>query len=107
MKRKSNQQSLGEVIQDFLKQSGWESKLDDVKIMTEWDKVLGPSLAKYTKEIFIQNKKAFRQFIQNKKLHIRLHSSTLRQELSYKKSEIVKDLNAAVGKEVINDIVLK
>ena len=57
MKRKSNQQSLGEVIQDFLKQSGWERKLDEVKIMTEWDKVLGPSLAKYTEEVFIHNKK--------------------------------------------------
>ena len=97
MKRKSNQQSLGEVIQDFLKQSGWERKLDEVKIITKWDKVLGPSLAKYTKEIFIQNRK----------LHIRLNSSTLRQELSYKKSEIVKDLNTAVGKEVIMDLVLK
>ncbi len=97
MKRKSNQQSLGEVIQDFLKQNGWESKLDEVKIITEWDKVLGPSLAKYTQEVFIQNKK----------LHIRLNSSTLRQELSYKKSDIVNDLNAAVGKEVISDIILK
>ena len=97
MKRKSNQKSLGEIIQDFLKQSGWERKLDEDNIMTEWDKVLGPSLAKYTEEVFIKNKK----------LHIRLNSSTLRQELSYKKSEIVKDLNAAVGKDVINDIVLK
>ena len=97
MKRKSNQKSLGEIIQDFLKQSGWERKLDEVNIMTEWDKVLGPTLAKYTEEVFIKNKK----------LHIRLNSSTLRQELSYKKSEIVKDLNAAVGKDVINDIVLK
>ena len=97
MKRKSNQKSLGEIIQDFLKQSGWERKLDEVNIMTEWDKVLGPSLAKYTEEVFIKNKK----------LYIRLNSSTLRQELSYKKSEIVKDLNAAVGKDVINDIVLK
>tara|TARA_B100000524_G_scaffold179983_1_gene92709 strand:+ start:842 stop:1135 length:294 start_codon:yes stop_codon:yes gene_type:complete len=97
LKRKSNQQSLGEIIQDFLKQSGWERKLDEVNIMTEWDKVLGPTLAKYTEEVFIKNKK----------LHIRLNSSTLRQELSYKKSEIVKDLNAAVGKDVINDIVLK
>jgi len=97
LKRKSNQQSLGDIIQDFLKQSGWERKLDEVNIMTEWDKVLGPTLAKYTEEVFIKNKK----------LHIRLNSSTLRQELSYKKSEIVKDLNAAVGKDVINDIVLK
>ena len=97
MKRKSNHQSLGEVIQNFLQQSGWESKLDEVKIMTEWDKFLGPSLAKHTKQVYIKNKK----------LHIRLNSSTLRQELSYKKSESVKDLNSTVGKEVINDIILK
>ena len=72
MKRKSNQQSLGEVIQDFLKQSGWERKLDEVKIMTEWDKVLGPSLAKYTEEVFIYNKK----------LHIRLNLLELFVDIS-------------------------
>ena len=97
MKRKSNQQSLGDVIKDFLRESGWEQKLDEVKIITEWDKLLGASLTKYTDEVFISNKK----------LHIRLNSSTLRQELSYQRSELVKKLNDAVGKEVIVDIVLK
>ena len=56
--------------------------------MTEWDKILGPSLAKYTEEVFIHNKK----------LHIRLNSSTLRQELSFKKSEIVKRLKCCSWK---------
>mgnify|MGYP003973717375 CR=1 FL=1 len=97
MRRKSNQQTLGEVIQDFLRESGWQQKLDEVKIITEWDKVLGPTLAKYTEEVFIKNKQ----------LHIRLKSATLRQELSYQKSELVKQLNDAVGKEVITDVILK
>ena len=97
MRRKSNQQTLGEVIQDFLRESGWQQKLDEVKIITEWDKVLGPTLAKYTEEVFIKNRQ----------LHIRLKSATLRQELSYQKSELVKQLNNAVGKEVITDVILK
>tara|TARA_B110000467_G_C18332374_1_gene494329 strand:+ start:303 stop:596 length:294 start_codon:yes stop_codon:yes gene_type:complete len=97
LRRKSNQQTLGEVIQDFLRESGWQQKLDEVKIITEWDKVLGPTLAKYTEEVFIKNKQ----------LHIRLKSATLRQELSYQKSELVKQLNDAVGKEVITDVILK
>jgi predicted nucleic acid-binding Zn ribbon protein len=97
LRRKSNQQTLGEVIQDFLRESGWQQKLDEVKIITEWDKVLGPTLAKYTEEVFINNKQ----------LHIRLKSATLRQELSYQKSELVKQLNDAVGKEVITDVILK
>ncbi len=97
LKRKSNQQSIGDVIKDFLKESGWEQKLDEVKLITEWDKLLGSSLAKYTEEVFISNKK----------LHIRLNSSTLRQELSYQRTELVKKLNEAVKKEVITDIILK
>ena len=97
LKRKSNQQSLGDVIKDFLRESGWEQKLDEVKIITEWDKLLGASLAKYTDEVFISNNK----------LHIRLNSATLRQELSYQRSELVKKLNDTVGKEIITDIILK
>jgi predicted nucleic acid-binding Zn ribbon protein len=97
LKRLSNEQSLGEVIQDFLKESGWQKKLDEVHLITQWDKLLGSNLAKYTEEVFIQNDV----------LHIRLNSSTLRQELSYKKTDLIKELNAMVGKEVITDIILK
>ncbi len=97
MKRLSNEQTLGEVIQDFLKESGWQKKLDEVYLITQWDKLLGSNLAKYTEEVFISNEV----------LHIRLNSSTLRQELSYKKSDLIKELNDLVGKEVIKDIVLK
>ena len=97
MKRKSNEQSLDDVIQDYLRESGWQQKLDEIKIITEWDKMLGPNLAKYTEEVFVKNKQ----------LHIRLKSATLRQELSYQKSELVKQLNDSVGKEVITDVILK
>ena len=97
MKRRSNEQSLGEVISDFLKESGWQQKLDEVQIITEWDKLLGATFGKYTNELFIQNRV----------LHIRLKSSVIRQELSYRKTDIVNQLNDAVGKVVINDIILK
>ena len=97
MKRKTNEQSLGDIIQDYLREIGWQQKLDEIKIIIEWDKVLGPTLSKYTDEVFIKNKQ----------LHIRLKSATLRQELSYQKSEVIKQLNDSVGKEVITDIILK
>ena len=97
LKRKSNEQSLADVIQDFLRESGWQQKLDEIKIITQWDKVLGPTLSKYTEDVFIKNKQ----------LHIRLKSATFRQELSYQKSELIKQLNDSVGKEIITDVILK
>ena len=30
LKRKSNEQSLGEIIQDYLRESGWQQKLDEM-----------------------------------------------------------------------------
>lgn len=97
LKRKSNEQSLADVIQDFLRESGWQQKLDEIKIITQWDKVLGPTLSKYTEHVFIKNKQ----------LHIRLKSATFRQELSYQKTELIKQLNDSVGKEIITDVILK
>ena len=97
MKRKTNEQSLEEVIQDYLRESGWQQKLDEIKIITHWDKVLGPTLSKYVNEVFVKNNQ----------LHIRLKSSALRQEISYRKSEVIKQINDSVGKEVIKDIVFK
>ena len=41
------------------------------------------------------------------KLHIRLKSATFRQELSYQKTELIKQLNDSVGKEIITDVILK
>ncbi len=43
--RRSNDQKLGEVIQELLKLYRLEDKLDEVKLMSSWQEVVGEMIA--------------------------------------------------------------
>ena len=58
-------------------------------------KVMGDPIVKYTKEVYIKNKR----------MYVRLTSSVIREELSMGKSKIVNMVNEEIGRVVILDIV--
>jgi len=95
--RKTNQQTIGEVIREFLKNFGLEEKMTETQIADTWEKIMGPGIARYTKHISLKNKT----------LTVQLSSPALRQELSYGKSKIIKMVNEAIGKEVVQDLILR
>jgi len=40
--RKSNQQTIGEVLQQFLKENKLDTKLNQANIIGNWEKLVGP-----------------------------------------------------------------
>jgi len=97
MKREANGQSLKEVIDRLLKVYKLESKLGEHEVVHRWNEIVGTTISKHTKEIYIRNKV----------LHIRLDSSVVREELHYGKSKLIVLINEFTGKEVITDVILK
>ena len=93
----SNEQSLKNVIGNYLKSSRLSGKLAEQKVIDGWAARMGPIIAKHTKEISIQDKKLF--------LHI--DSAPLRQELFYSRENIIKMLNEEAGEVVIREIILR
>jgi len=96
MKRES-EFTLKEVIGQLLNAYRWGNKLDEVKIVESWEKVVGGIIGRHTVNMVVRNKV----------LYVKLDSSVLRSELHMAKSKIVKSLNKEVGKDVIDDIVLR
>lgn len=94
---KSNSQSLKEVIQELLKTYRLEGKLNEVKLISSWEKVMGKMIANHTGGIFINKKKLF----------VKLDSAALRSELSYAKEKIIKMLNDEVGELVIEEVIFQ
>lgn len=92
-----NDVKLGDALKELLETYRLNSKLDEVNLIQQWGKVLGPVIDKHTSKLFIN------QGV----LYVVLDSAALKQELSYSKSMIVSNLNKAVGKEVITGIVFK
>jgi predicted nucleic acid-binding Zn ribbon protein len=85
------------VIRSFLRENGLESPLNEQRIVDAWPKVIGPSMAKYSREVYIKNEV----------LYVHLTSSALRQELMMARERLVRELNAQVGATVIKNIIFR
>ncbi|MDP4270682.1 MAG: DUF721 domain-containing protein [Bacteroidota bacterium] len=94
MQRK-NAQSLGEVIQEFLKENNWNGKFQERRIIQCWRVLLGNNVAQYTTSIFIKNKI----------LYVKISSSVLRGELQMCREMLIKRINEHIGEQVINNII--
>lgn len=94
MKRKSNQESIGEVLDKFLKIYRLEDKFVELDAIDAWEELMGKAISKRTENIFIKDKKLF----------IKLHSSVPKEELKYKQEKIIQAINKKLGKEVIDSI---
>ena len=93
----SEAKSIGSLIAEILRENGLEKPLMERRIIAAWPEVLGPTIARYTGEISIQNGVLF----------VHIQSAPLRQELFNCRFQLVKKLQEAVGCDgVIQDIRL-
>ena len=95
--RGNNNQKLGEVIRKLMKNPKLSEKLDKLDAIDVWEEMIGIQLCKYITE----------QKIYKGILYVTLKSAVVRNELSYKKSEFISQINRKVGKKLLTDIVLK
>ena len=89
-------QSLGDLIREFIASHKGSTYLDEMKVLDSWKEIVGPFIASHTIDLSIKNGV----------LYVRVDSDVLRNELSYSKSLLIKNLNNRVGKEIITEIVL-
>lgn len=92
--RRSNIESVSNVIQQFLREEGLETPYNQFKLMKALEEVLGQGISHYIGNTFIKNQT----------LNVELKSSVLKQELSIGRAKIVQRLNQIVGAQVIADI---
>lgn len=97
MTRKTNTEKLGDAIKEVMRLNGMEERIDEHLLIRSWEKTVGPLISKHTTEIFISGKK----------LYVKVDSSPLKQELLYSRTQLMEELNEKVGKQVIEEIVLK
>ena len=92
--RRSKGQTIGEVIKELLKNYDITSKFNEAHVITSWDKLMGPSVTKYTVKIEVEKRILF----------VKLSNAALKQELTYARQKIKKMLNDEVGEEVLLDV---
>ena len=78
-------QTVGEVLQEFLKAYHLTAPLNTRRIFEAWDQASGAG--RYT----------VRKFFRDGKLYITLNSSVVRSQLGFQKDELVRKVNAIVN----------
>lgn len=97
MGRDQNEESLGGVIDRLLKAYGLEDGYYAAAVITHWEKLMGPAIARRTKEIKLDKGT----------LTIFIESASLRQELSFAKEKIVSKINAEMGLDLVKRVELR
>lgn len=95
--KKTNEQSLKDVLKNLVETYRLKSKLNQTRISTIWEKLMGKSISTYTKEIKVRKNK----------LYLTIESAPLRQELSFGKDKIRNMLNEELGEEYIHEVIIR
>ena len=95
--RRSNTQSLGEVMKEFIKANRIERKLKEVDVVQSWENLLGKTIAGYTRNIYIRKKILF----------VEISSSVVKNELFMMREEIKRKINEKEGEEIVRTIIFK
>jgi predicted nucleic acid-binding Zn ribbon protein len=97
MAKKSNLIKLGDAISELFKQQKLDVKIAQFTVKNSWKDIAGEMVAKNTKEIFFSDKVVF----------ITIPSSALRHELSFRKKELLDNINKFCGTQLVNEIVIR
>ena len=92
-----NEYSLGEAIAEFLEKYNLQDGYTRVQIATIWKETVGKMVASYTKKVELNGSK----------LTVYITSPTVKNELMMLKTDIIKQLNKAIGKKLIKDIDIR
>ena len=89
--------SISEAIQQFLNKSHIKGSIQALEVENVWEQIMGSTIAKYTENIKIIDKTLF----------ITTHVAPLKNELIFQKEKIKLRVNEALGKNIINDVIIK
>lgn len=97
MIRKSNEESIGEVLKGLFKSYQIDSKVYEIQIKEVWHAVMGKTMGRYTRDIKLKDGK----------LTVEVDSAPLKQELQFHKADIISRLNAEFGENVVKEVVIR
>lgn len=93
---KSDAVHISQAIQELLKTQHLKPRFDEASVVVSWERIVGKSIAKRTRRIYIRDKVLF----------VELQSPSLKHDLSYNKAQILEKLNKEFGDGVVKEIIL-
>ena len=95
--RRSETSSIKDLVNALMKKYGADEKIAENRLIMAWDELLGKTVGKYSKNLYIRNRK----------LYVTVNSSIVKVELQMIKDQLIKRLNEKAGKDIIDQIIIR
>lgn len=95
--RNQNESPLGDIVKQFTEEYRLKDRLNQVEVIRIWEICMGPMIQKNTREI------KFKDGV----LQIKIESAPLKQELEFRKKQILARLNEEIGHELVVDVLIR
>ncbi len=92
-----NLKSVKKVLDALLKAYGIDTKIKNYQVLENFAEIVGESIAKHAKA----------ERIESGKLFLSVTSGVWRQELSFRKEEMIKKINNYYRQEIVKDIIFR
>ena len=92
-----NEHTLKDALKSMVDSMKWNEKLDETQVRKIWAEKMGTTINQFTRELRLRDGKLF----------ISIDSASLKQELSYGKEKIKDMMNEALGKEVVQQVIVR
>lgn len=95
--RKKNDQLLGDVLSDFLAENRLKAPLNEARIRSLWEEMMGKTISTYTSNLSVRKGT----------LYLTIISAPLKQELAFAKDKIRSVLNERLGEDFVKEVVIR
>ena len=90
-------QTIGTILQDFLKSTQWQTRINEIRLKDSWDEIMGKTISKYTKDVILKGTT----------LYISTDIAPLKHELQMSKEQIMNNINDFFKMKVVNTVVIR
>lgn len=94
--KRTEPKSFAEIFDENMARAGASDSMARHQACFLWPEIVGPGINKYTYKRYVDDTGC---------LHVYVSSAPLKNELSYMRSQLVEQINKAVGSQALTDII--
>ena len=95
--KRTEPKNIGQIINDLLKKENLDVALDEHRASALWPQIVGDGINRYT----------IRRYVKDGVMTVHLSSASLANELMLNRDRIIKQINEAIGRDIIQEIIFK
>ncbi len=95
--KRTEAKNIGQIINDLLKQENLDVALDEHRASALWPQIVGDGINRYT----------IKRYVKDGVMTVHLSSASLANELMLNRERIIANINKAIGRDIIREIIFK